>query len=455
MLQTQLNLLVAEYQAQLDASQSTDYLGYLARQVQSSAEIANNIFLVLSRLFQRHNQGYTTGRGGYNACFNATPVAFNDLARMGGVRSVEWMQRVVRQCRAHLCAVFNTVQRVVILHVQTTQRQKTAANPSGKAGVAASPSSKTIAANPSSKTIAANPSSKTIAANPSGKAGVATNPSSTTIAANPFGKAATAYSTTIVSSAGKTGNSETWERRIPSSVLRMAPKPVIGFCEFFYHFARYENSPESLLHLLKHVRVCRLLHSQHYIDSVLWIMETFPSVTLIHVNVVDILITLLYSRSTRVWRALFKQTWLLEIIYQAVTTPALSPLKAQLMIFLQALATCLQRSAVGAHRASMPLRPRPSHSLAVAPVVDASSAEEASEESGGSVPEPCLTRAESLLQILESCDYFMKIVSVVDVFHIYEPLVMLSNERKPTFVSTNGIGEQSLGYAPTAFRIPT
>ena len=202
--------------------------------------------------------------------------------------------------------------------MQTTQRQKTAANPSGKAGVAASPSSKPVAANPSSKTIAANPSSKTIAA-------------------NPFGKTATAYSTTIVSSAGKTGNSETWERRIPSSVLRMAPKPVIGFCEFFYHFTRYENSPESLLHLLKHVRVRRLLHSQHYIDSVLWIMETFPSVTLIHVNVVDILITLLYSRSTRVWRgarvrlssplALFKQTWLLEIIYQAVTTVGSVPLR--------------------------------------------------------------------------------------------------------------------------------
>ena len=221
--------------------------------------------------------------------------------------------------------------------MQTTQRQKTAANPSGKAGVAANPSSKPVAANPSSKTIAANPSSKTIAANPSGKAGVATNPSSKTIAANPFGKTATAYSTTIVSSAGKTGNSEAWERRIPSSVLRMAPKPVIGFCEFFYHFTHYENSPESLLHLLKHVRVRLLLHSQHYIDSVLWIMETFPSVTLIHVNVVDILITLLYSRSTRVWRgararlssplALFKQTWLLEIIYQAVTTVASVPLR--------------------------------------------------------------------------------------------------------------------------------
>ena len=212
--------------------------------------------------------------------------------------------------------------------MQTTQRQKTAANLS----------SKTIAANPSGKAgVAANPSSKTIAANPSGKAGVAANPSSTTIAANPFGKAATAYSTTIVSSAGKTGNSETWERRIPSSVLRMAPKPVIGFCEFFYHFTHYENSPESLLHLLKHVRVRCLLHSQHYIDSVLWIMETFPSVTLIHVNVVDILITLLYSRSTRVWRgarillrsplALFKQTWLLEIIYQAVTTVGSVPLR--------------------------------------------------------------------------------------------------------------------------------
>ena len=117
----------------------------------------------------------------------------------------------------------------------------------------------------------------------------------------------------------------------------MAPKPVIGFCEFFYHFTRYENSPESLLYLLKHVRVCLPPYSQHYIDSVLWIMETFPSVTLIHVNVVDILITLLYSRSTRVWRgarvrlssslALFKQTWLLEIIYQAVTTVGSVPLR--------------------------------------------------------------------------------------------------------------------------------
>ena len=231
--------------------------------------------------------------------------------------------------------------------MQTTQRQKTAANPSsktiaanlsGKAGVAANPSSKTIAANPSGKTgVAANPSSKPVAANPSGKAGVAANPSSKTIAANPFGKTAAAYSTTIVSSAGKTGNSEAWERRIPSSVLRMAPKPVIGFCEFFYHFTRYESSPESLLHLLKHVRVCLPPYSQHYIDSVLWIMETFPSVTLVHVNVVDILITLLYSRSTRVWRgvrvllssplALFKQTWLLEIIYQAVTTVGSVPLR--------------------------------------------------------------------------------------------------------------------------------
>ena len=95
------------------------------------------------------------------------------------------------------------------------------------------------------------------------------------------------------------------------------------------------------------------------------------------------------------------------------------------MIFLQAIATCLKRSAVASHRSSLPLLPRPSHSLAVAPLVEASSAEETSEESGSSVSEPFLSREESLLRILESCEYFMKIVSVVDVFHIYEPLVML------------------------------
>lgn len=59
-------------------------------------------------------------------------------------------------------------------------------------------------------------------------------------------------------------------------------------------------------------------------------MESFPSVTIIHTNIVDILITFLYSGSTRVWEgtpspllsllALFKQTWILEIIYQAITT---------------------------------------------------------------------------------------------------------------------------------------
>lgn len=135
--------------------------------------------------------------------------------------------------------------------------------------------------------------------------------------------------------AGRSGNRANTVRPeqkppIPESVLQMAPKPVIGFCELFYHYTRHVSSPDMLLHLLKHVPESLSPHSQHYIDSVLWIMESFPSVTIIHTNIVDILITFLYSGSTRVWEgtpspllsllALFKQTWILEIIYQAITT---------------------------------------------------------------------------------------------------------------------------------------
>lgn len=135
-LQRHLHLVVTEYQSLLEsASPPTDCVNgmsasrldfdFLARQTESSSEIANNIFLVISRLFQRYNQGSSlplflsrlvkTGRGGYNACFNTTPIALADLAKMGRVRDPAWMQRMVRQCRSHLCAVFNTIQRVVIV----------------------------------------------------------------------------------------------------------------------------------------------------------------------------------------------------------------------------------------------------------------------------------------------------------------------------------------------------
>ena len=75
-------------------------------------------------------------------------------------------------------------------------------------------------------------------------------------------------------------------------------------------------------------------------------MEVFPTVTNIHINIVDILITLVYSKDARVWRggsaacgsrvALFKDTWLLQVIYEAISNvglvfsshsqPSISPL---------------------------------------------------------------------------------------------------------------------------------
>lgn len=103
------------------------------------------------------------------------------------------------------------------------------------------------------------------------------------------------------------------------------------------------------------------------------------------------------------------------------------------MIFLQAIATCIQCSAKRANCSSPPPLPRPGHSFAEAPLVETSSTEESGEESGedsgedsgDSVAEPKPSQEESLLHILESCDYFVKITSIVDIFHIYEPLVIL------------------------------
>lgn len=99
------------------------------------------------------------------------------------------------------------------------------------------------------------------------------------------------------------------------------------------------------------------------------------------------------------------------------------------MIFLQAVATCIQCSSKRANCSSPPPLPRPGHSFAEAPLVETSSTEESGEESGeelgNSVTEPKPSQEESLLHILESCDYFVKITSIVDIFHIYEPLAIL------------------------------
>lgn len=38
----------------------------------------------------------------------------------------------------------------------------------------------------------------------------------------------------------------------------MTPKPVIGFCEFFYHYIHDQNDTKTLLHLLQHVSEARV-----------------------------------------------------------------------------------------------------------------------------------------------------------------------------------------------------
>lgn len=177
-------------------------------------------------------------------------------------------------------------------------------------------------------------------------------------------------------------------------------------------------------------------------------MEVFPTVTNIHINIVDILITLVYSKDARVWRggsaacgsrvALFKDTWLLQVIYEAISNvglvfsshsqPSISPLKSQLCIFLQAVAACCKSSAAPPSPAvsSAPSvraaseRPRPS---VITPVLNIGNGEVVNEPFDGAKTAVPAAQEDSLLTILQSCEFFLKILSVVDIFHIYEPLV--------------------------------
>ena len=135
---------------------------------------------------------------------------------------------------------------------------------------------------------------------------------------------------------------------------------------------------------------------------------------------------------------LFKGTWLLQVIYEAISNvwlfssshsqPSISPLKSQLGIFLQAVATCCKSSttlsspsiasAQGVRAASE--RPCPS---VITPVLNIGSGEVVNEPSDGAKNAVPAAQEDSLLTILQSCEFFLKILSVVDIFHIYEPLV--------------------------------
>ena len=135
MLQRHLDCVVNYYQNAIDncqcvldgafslAASSLDAV-LINQFTSSSFEISNNCFLLLSRLFIKYtpcrllrlrSRVVTSGRGGYNSCFNAKPIPIQEMVRMGGIQNKEWMQVLVTQCRQHLCSLFNTMQRVVIV----------------------------------------------------------------------------------------------------------------------------------------------------------------------------------------------------------------------------------------------------------------------------------------------------------------------------------------------------
>ena len=68
---------------------------------------------------------------------------------------------------------------------------------------------------------------------------------------------------------------------------------------------------------------------QKFIDCLLWLMEVYPSVTNIHINIVDILISIVYSNDRAVLTgllsphilhiALFEETRVLQVVYEAIS----------------------------------------------------------------------------------------------------------------------------------------
>ena len=185
------------------------------------------------------------------------------------------------------------------------------------------------------------------------------------------------------------------------AVIEIAPKVVLGFCEFFYHYVYNRSNSKLYLYLIKN----------KFIDCLLWLMEVYPSVTNIHINIVDILISIVYSNDRAVLTALFEETRVLQVVYEAISIQSLSPLKSQLNIFLQAIASCSQHNRVFSYETT------PSETC---------SDNEASVSKSGSLSikeESC-----SILSILMNYAYFRKIVKIVDIFHIYEPLAGIGVE---------------------------
>lgn len=128
----------------------------------------------------------------------------------------------------------------------------------------------------------------------------------------------------------------------------------------------------------------------------------------------------------------------MQVIYEAISNvglvlsshsqPSISPLKSQLCIFLQAVAACCKSSAAPPSpsvasaqsvRAASE-RPRPS---VITPVLNIGNGEVVNEPFDGAKTAVPAAQEDSLLTILQSCEFFLKILSVVDIFHIYEPLV--------------------------------
>ena len=130
----------------------------------------------------------------------------------------------------------------------------------------------------------------------------------------------------------------------------------------------------------------------------MWLMQLYPSVTNIHINIVDVLIAIVYCSDQQVLTAFFTNTWILKMVYEAVSNPSISPLKSQLKIFLQAIASCCQYN---------------NKTLL--------------QEAGGR--EKNSRAANSIVSILMGCPYFRKIIEIEDIFHIFEPLAAIGMEN--------------------------
>ncbi|KAK8798186.1 hypothetical protein WA588_003271 [Blastocystis sp. NMH] len=273
--------------------------GWMHHCVNGPAEICNNCFVVLARLFCRRSTGLWTGRGGYNTSFNSPVISVPELQEMGGVRKRSWIQLLAKRC----LAVFNRVQslmRSLTKHYSRIHRD----------GVLAA----------------------------------------------------------------------------------MVPKPFVGYYEFVYEFVHRQCEPSLLYHLIV----------DGFVDDMLAIMLAFPSVTYILISSVDILISFIYSNDKEVWTLFFSQTSILSFTYRVLSTPSLSPLKSQLCIFLQAIAAYSQCEV----------------KTITSAIIIPESVEDAGEQASES--------SSDLLVLLESYPEFMKITQLIDIFHIFEPLISFS-----------------------------